>query len=269
MFKVFQVLCLALSVFSATSLASPNPLTIDGREPLSAASSRLARSPVVQPVPVAGELSNAVRLARGLPPRSPKFRRYLPGRRSPTIVARGPSPSNNPTGTVIQVTRADNGALVGYVPNHYVNSATNRYGVTSDMSSALKVSYNGGELTETNAPDAAHPFLGAVVGPASNSNDLSTGSPDYALLTGSSHTAAGSPPASVGNSYSGQNSESTIWNYNSASHGLTAAWINTDGTTAPTHLYYLGGSDALLLVGDVNAFNSAFPGGYPVVLSLI
>ena len=40
---------------------------------------------------------------------------------------------------------------------------------------------------------------------------------------------------------------------------------SADLDAAPTTLWYLPGSSALLLVGDATTFNNAFPGGYAVV----
>jgi len=250
MFKQVRLLFLGLALLFVAALATPGVIDLNSRE-----------------------LSNAARLARGLPPRAPRFRRFLPGRGTPILDARDPSPSLIPVSGSIKVTRADNGALVGYVANSFVNSATRRYGITTDLSSALKAAFTGGsnplEIMASNPPDAAHPFFGAVVGPASSDDDLTSGSSNYALLTGTSHTAAGAPPSAAGNSYSGQNSESTIWNYNTGTHELTASWINTDGVPGPTTLYYLPGSNGLLLVGDPGVFNEAFPGGYAVKYTVV
>ena len=60
MFKFVHFLFFALGVVCVTALGTPVS-------------------------PTERELSNAARLVRGLPPRSPKFGRFLPGRRTPTI----------------------------------------------------------------------------------------------------------------------------------------------------------------------------------------
>jgi len=60
MFKFAYFLFFALGVVCVTALGTPA-------------------------TPIERELSNAARLARGLPPRSPIFGRFLPGRRTSTI----------------------------------------------------------------------------------------------------------------------------------------------------------------------------------------
>jgi len=87
--NLLNILFFALTVFTATALASHSDVTFKfdelsgppsaGRLPVR--SQEFARSPLLE----VDELSNAVRLARGLHLNPPKFGRYLPGRRTPTI----------------------------------------------------------------------------------------------------------------------------------------------------------------------------------------
>ncbi|KAF9022533.1 hypothetical protein BDZ89DRAFT_1137271 [Hymenopellis radicata] len=285
MFNVLRLVHLALFIASAssTTLNTPRAPSIDAPFKVARVPGASTDESIFFPV----RETNAKRMARGLGPATPNFERatILPGRRHiPTRMgsARRSVPSgsvNTPVTGTIKITRADNGALVGYVNEDYTSGGTRRYGITTDAANALQVttlvtqnSYTTIELQEPTPTDAAHPLLGAVVGPANSGDNLSSGSYNYALLTGTSHTDANSPPSAAGNSYSSQNSESTIWTYLPSidlpsTQQLTAQWVNPDGSKPTTFLYYLPGSNALLLTGDVSAFNSAFPGGYPVVFS--
>jgi len=53
-------------------------------------------------------------------------------------------------------------------------------------------------ITTVNSPFAGYAYLGAVVGPASTSNDLGNDF-NYDLLTGTNYTAPGATPSAAGN----------------------------------------------------------------------
>ncbi|KAF9533304.1 hypothetical protein CPB83DRAFT_903249 [Crepidotus variabilis] len=113
------------TLYTVTLLASPSSANIDARGPLNAGFAA-HRSPQVPSLPDPRELTNAAHLALGLPPRLPIFRRFLPGKRTPTIAARDPTPSIITVSGKIQVNRADNGAFVGYVSKNYFSSANRK-----------------------------------------------------------------------------------------------------------------------------------------------
>jgi len=197
-------------------------------------------------------------------------------RRRESHHARAPNPSLLPpvTGT-LTVTRADNGAFVGYVSDQFVSPSTSRFGITANLADALVVTFQPTvnptiplELQTINGPDPSHTLLGFVVGPADTSNDLSAGSFNYLLLTEVNHTPALSPPAAVGNSYDSGDSESTIWMYDTVTSHLTAQWINTDGSQPATILWYLPSANGLVATGDTSAFSASFPGGYAIVITV-
>ncbi|KAF8910727.1 hypothetical protein CPB85DRAFT_1562067 [Mucidula mucida] len=275
MFNVLRLVPLALFIASASSTTLNAPRAPSSNGPLAVARAPVA--PIEETISYSVRETNAKRMARGLGPATPNFERatILPGRRHiPTRMgsARRATPSGSAgIQSIIKVTRADNGGLVGYVNEAYVNPSTRRYGITASTTDALQVTafmkqnaYTTIDLQEHIPTDPAHPLLGAVVGPASSDDNLSSGSPNYLILTGTSHTDANAPPSPAGNSYSGQNSESAIWTYSTSTQKITAQWVNTDNSKPATFLYYLAGSDGLLLVGDPTAFNDAFPGGYAV-----
>jgi hypothetical protein len=117
-------------------------------------------------------------------------------------------------------------------------------------------------LAPVNGP-GSYPYLGFVVGPASSSDNLSSGSADYALLTEANFTAAGAGPTASGNAYSAQNDETTVFMID-ASQNITVQWVNANLSLPTTTLIYLPGSDGLLITGDFATFNAAFPGGFTV-----
>jgi hypothetical protein len=215
--------------------------------------------------------TNAGRLARGLPLLRPRFSNILPGRSPTRVHAQRSSPSNVPVSGVVKVTRVDTGAQVGYIANTYVSPSTQRFGITTNIGQALTVAFTTlagpNNVVETNGPDGAHPFLGFVVGPADSDNDLGSGSFNYILLTGTSPTTSGSPPAAVGNSYDSGDSESMVWTYDSSS--LTAQWVNTDGSHPSTTLWYLPSANGLVAVGDPTSFSASFPGGFAVSFTIV
>jgi len=122
-------------------------------------------------------------------------------------------------------------------------------------------------LTPVNGP-GNYPYLGFVVGPASSSDNLNSGSPNYALLTEANFTAAGVGPTASGNAYSAKNDETTVFMID-GSGNITAQWVNTNLSMPTTTLVYLPGSDGLLITGDFTAFDAAFPGGFTVRFSYV
>lgn len=174
---------------------------------------------------------------------------------------------------IIEITNTATSALVGYVSSTYTTATqSHRFGITANPANALSVTVNKGSkqnIVKNNGPDlGTYPFLGFTVGPTSSSNNLATGSTNNILLTSTAVTPPGSPPASVGNAYSGNPSESAVWTAD-ANFFITAQWVNTDSSLPPTFLYYLPNSDGLLATGDPAAFSSSFNGGFTVVFQVV
>jgi hypothetical protein len=174
----------------------------------------------------------------------------------------------------IQVTNADTGANLGFV-----SAAFNRfgeYGVTTDVNNRLTVSFSGTSqfpLTASNAPNTNLPYVGGIVGFASTSDDLNTGSYNYAYLGGTVQTPANSPPVSGENSFTlatgiPEKVESAIWSI-SASNVLTAQWVNTDLSKPATYEMFYTPDNVLTLTGDKTVFASTFSPSAPVVLTFV
>ncbi|KAJ7087498.1 hypothetical protein C8R44DRAFT_893200 [Mycena epipterygia] len=203
-------------------------------------------------------LTNAKRLAMGLPPLNPRRRGAVAPRQSPLPPAS--------TKCNILATETD-GTFAGYVSPAW--NSFGEYGALQDaQDGALEVSFSyspdsPGQLsfTATNGPDATYPFIGAIKGISSSSSDLGPGSANYAYLGGTSQTPAGSPPSAGDNAFDAathltEDIESAIWSYDSSTQAITAQWINTDSSAPSTHIVHTQG--VLALTGDVNAFTSTF-----------
>src|ERR1700712_5614393 len=107
------------------------------------------------------------------------------------------------TGYIV-ITDAATSASLGYVSNGF--NAYGEYGPTTTSASRLSVTFDDStslfSITSQNNPASAlHPELGAIVGFASGSNDLTLGSSDYAYLGGTDLTAPGATPAIGGSTF--------------------------------------------------------------------
>ncbi|KAF9487127.1 hypothetical protein BDN71DRAFT_1594628 [Pleurotus eryngii] len=118
------------------------------------------------------------------------------------------------------------------------------------------------------------PQLSALNGFANVNADLGPGTYNYAYLGGSTDTPPDSPAVVQPNSFSAAAGipvgvQSSIWRY-SPGLGVTAHWINSDGSEAETELVYISSADAFALVGDVAQFEVNFGPTQPcLVLSLV
>jgi hypothetical protein len=118
-----------------------------------------------------------------------------------------------------------------------------------------------------NSPYAGYGYLGAVVGPSSTSNDLGNDY-NYDLFTGTNYSAPGAVPAAIGNAYSGQDAEASIWQID-GSNNITAQWINTDGSAVNAVIWYLASANGLGLTGNFADFDAAFPGAVQITLKYV
>ncbi|KAJ8468806.1 hypothetical protein ONZ51_g9407 [Trametes cubensis] len=214
-------------------------------------------------------LTNAQRLARGLPPRSPRFntrRRALQARQSAT-----PCSLTQVTG-IVQIDDAASGNSIGYLSR--TANAFGEYELTTDASAALSVALrrcdsltDPFELGALNGL-ADYPYVGGVTGFANSDDNLQQGSGNYVYLSGTSSVPRG-PAQNAPNAFSQasgrpEDVESAIWtvpdNVNAdAPTPLVPAWVNTDGSVASgTVIAYVASSDAFVLTGDQTAFSSRF-----------
>ncbi|KAF7295350.1 hypothetical protein MIND_01074400 [Mycena indigotica] len=198
-------------------------------------------------------LTNAQRLARGLPLKPPT--RRASARRattSPSPVARG----------YIQVVALDRDGnsndVLGFVSrNRYQNAQYLIQPAIDD--SALLVTSDGPYLILDNDP-SPHRFVGLVQGREDDSSTLAEGSSNYLYLAASDQTSSGSSPQSIGNAindaYSGSfTAESAVWTLDPITHRLAAQWTNTDSSRAPTLAFTQG--SAIYFTADLNAFQQA------------
>ncbi|KAH9850985.1 hypothetical protein C2E23DRAFT_860967 [Lenzites betulinus] len=93
---------------------------------------------------------------------------------------------------------------------------------------------------------------------ASGTAALGAGSPSAVLLNSVPQTSAHARPATTG-------SESAIWLFDASTGALTAHWVNPDGSHPRTRVAARARDGALVLTGDVAAYNAAAPGPGDVV----
>ncbi|KAF9491439.1 hypothetical protein BDN71DRAFT_1452864 [Pleurotus eryngii] len=161
----------------------------------------------------------------------------------------------------------------------YISRAMNTFGeytLTTDpaMSLVLDIDMVAARLgpvsmtTVNGSP--TFPQLSALNGFANVNADLGPGTYNYAYLGGSTNTPPGSPAVVQPNSFSAAAGipvgvQSSIWRYSSGL-GVTAHWINSDGSEAETELVYISSADAFALVGDVAQFEVNFGPTEPCTL---
>ncbi|KAH7926018.1 hypothetical protein BV22DRAFT_1046345 [Leucogyrophana mollusca] len=220
--------------------------------------------------PVAAEgLTNAERLARGLPILPPKFGRSVPGyARNPTpaspekrVVAVSASPSPKPIRTEwfykftgrIKVVSYD-GEPLGYLRNWATGSVSgvNAGGPSSELHVSFKAPRRGGDhlfsILATNPNFPAPYYIGTTT-----SATLAPGSPSSVAFGNVEQTPPKSPPVTSGN----QTDESAIWSFDGKTNELTAHYVNPDGSPAKTTIAYNIWDNNIFFVGDIDAFNNA------------
>ncbi|KAI0358090.1 hypothetical protein OH77DRAFT_1421372 [Trametes cingulata] len=222
----------------------------------------IATRPIARDIPEArGLLTNGQRLARGLPPRSPRSntrRRALAARQSPVPGL------TQPTG-YIQVTSPTNSFPLGFIQRS--RNAHGELFKSPSLAAAVSVALRRGSsnsvpfpIESLNGAGASYfPFVGAVVGTSNtgNYNDLSTTSFNYLYLANTVQAPYG--PAQAGsNTFAGSSKiESTIWTLND-DNTLTPLWVNTDGTTVVPSILFVRGTDGFALTASKAAFDARF-----------
>jgi hypothetical protein len=210
--------------------------------------------------------TNAQRMARGLPPRSPVFGRALPGRDElPTRAfaakrtGSSPLPGTTYTGR-IQIRSPSTGSPIGYVGNTQSGvSLVDLGGIFDDVRVRITTSSSnpGGsyDLQATNQQWTGSPFIGAA--------------PDRTLAIGSTttlgigpvpQTSSGSPPTPQG--------ASAIWQIDPNTKELTAHWVNPDGSRPNTVVVWDARANQIFIVGDVQAYNSQGSGYFASAVQL-
>ncbi|KZP00267.1 hypothetical protein CALVIDRAFT_533912 [Calocera viscosa TUFC12733] len=195
--------------------------------------------------------TNAKRFAANLAPLKPKSL-YTPTKVQVARWSNSPSPSPS-------TSAGPAGACSGYISVYAVGqgpagwlSATvmNVTGVysttTTDKTQALKVSIpclttNPSLLKAANGPDSKTPYVGFIQ--EEDEPDIAPGADNFGLIGPTASTASGAKPA-VGDSYYDVITDDTtfieasVWKYDSKTYELTAAWINTDGSSQPATLFW-------------------------------
>jgi len=189
--------------------------------------------------------TNAARMRAGYPPLKPR-NMDIPSR----IHARNPWPSSVPVSPepyavtgYIKVNRANDGMMVGYVKKSC--STTTWLGLTHDNDNRMSITFTPANPFNIaiNNPPGPYKYLGFA-------GDSLTGSlSNYMVET--NPTSPGSYPSPVGNGLSSTapNSESAIWSYDSQ-HRLTAQWIDSDGNSIPSYLWFDPSLGALAIVAN-------------------
>ncbi|TFK69701.1 hypothetical protein BDN72DRAFT_897087 [Pluteus cervinus] len=206
----------------------------------------------------ARSLTNAKRLAMGLPLKPPMRRAQVAARAGPTGV-----PTNTKDGCIQLL---NDGTFAGYVSKDF-----NAYGeatITQDINDCLQVRIDldvcpsgQSDIQTLNGPSATYPFFGAISGYSSSQN-LNSGQSGYTYLGGTLQTAANSSPALGGNTFTStthyaEEIESAIWTCHDEGNGdfhLSPQWVNLDSTHPATYLGYFAPADALFLSGDMSKF---------------
>jgi hypothetical protein len=174
----------------------------------------------------------------------------------------------------IQVTDTDDNTVVGYVSKVWNNDG--QFVVTTTPSDYLSAQVTDGAQTNIAGLGDDQLIDGEVVGATSavdQLSDLATGSALYSSLGGVIPTAPGATPHFSGNSLDNAfdieaPDESAIWTDAPGTPGalLTAQWINTDGSLAPSHLVVEAGE--LAVTGDPTALAMAFNGLFDPVFDV-
>jgi hypothetical protein len=174
----------------------------------------------------------------------------------------------------IQVTDTDDNTVIGYVSKIWNNDG--QFVVTTTPSDYLSAQVTDGAQTNIAGIDDDQLIDGEVLGATSavdQLSDLATGSGLYSSLGGTIPTAPGATPHYSGNSLTNAfdietPDESAIWTDAPGTPGalLTAQWINTDGSLAPSHLVVEAGE--LAVTGDPTALAMAFNGLFDPVFDV-
>jgi len=224
------------------------------------------------------ELTNAKRLAAGLPLKPP-MRRWGGGSggHGPGDGPHHPQPSGTPGGPGGPCTnghlevRDHTGSCIGYVGRDLNNYG--QYGVTNEEDVKLVVSIDlqlasssgATDIKTVNGPDSNFPYFGGISGYTSDCgcSNINSNSKNYAYLGATSQTSPHSPPSNGGNSFTSKTRvsrqiQSAIFSYNSDTTEVTPQWVNEDSTHPDTHLGF--SQNSLVLTGDQDLFSSLLGG---------
>ncbi|KAF7794244.1 hypothetical protein EIP86_005376 [Pleurotus ostreatoroseus] len=204
------------------------------------------------------DLTNAERLARGLPPRAPGLKRVMgaraavspsPSTTTPTSTAH-PSPSPSSGGSVfsgrIAVTKDDK--LVGFLNN--TASGLGSVDLDGAAGTDIEVKFAFTSAKSPVSVEVTNPLFSgpAFLGGASNTT-LASDSAAAVKISDVPQTRSGARPTA--------NGASGIWLYHRRSQEFTAQWRNTDGTSVNATIAFDAAANFVFLTGDLAAYNAA------------
>nr|GAT50730.1 predicted protein [Mycena chlorophos] len=231
---------------------------------------------------VAGQVSNAERLARGLPLRPPH-------RRSSALQPRISSiaPITATKSCMLEAIQVTDNSFYGFLQATYCAQQEGQPGFagtyavfTGDPSSALGVSFTytydpsssstvvgGLQVGTTNAPgQSTYGYLGVVSDSAIAGGPISASSPAYYGFLTDVTSAANSPTTVTPNAFStlmnvdapfynmfNAPAESYVWSYDVSSGELALSWTLSDGTTIPLQVGLNAALNMLYLAPDITA----------------
>ncbi|TFK71979.1 hypothetical protein BDN72DRAFT_395134 [Pluteus cervinus] len=203
------------------------------------------------------QMTNAQRLARGLPP-NPPVRRDASLGHSRRTASQTPQTSYH---GVIQVVSTLNSALLGYISGSSLTGAQYRYQPTIATALIVDFNINAGvtsadkvRMTAENG-ETGFPILALIQGQSDTNTNLGALSFEYVYVGGSSGSSPGSTPSNVANSYTSSTgisraSESDVWSIDLNSGIIVPKWVNTDNSLVSLQCWaqstnlYCGGSEA-------------------------
>ncbi|PPR07740.1 hypothetical protein CVT24_003738 [Panaeolus cyanescens] len=219
------------------------------------------------------KLTNAERLARGMPLNAPKPHRTVQKRQEP---------SSFPAAAGVGSITGEDSTPVGYMGATTVDGAI--YGTSDQLvnSAIMYVERTGSGNTETRTritiPDsdvgASFPILGLVQGRDNIDTNVGTGSYHYLYLSGVAQpgTTAGSVSSVVDNTYSDVSGntravQTDVWTVDFTTGVISAVWINDDGTAVPLQFFVQNG--AIYATADIAAFVAEYASVTPITLRLV
>ncbi|EKM58240.1 uncharacterized protein PHACADRAFT_252417 [Phanerochaete carnosa HHB-10118-sp] len=224
------------------------------------------------PLPSSRHLTNAERMARGLPPNPPNRRNgRLVARVSPTPVgANSPAPTQQASGSgsctqrsgIIEIASVDR-SISGYLAN--VTTRFGQYGFSPNKGDAIEVlAHCDGDRFDLTTVDmsSSYPYFGGITGLQSISADLLPGTSNYAYFGGVTPTLPGKPASSQDSSFTSLTKisntvESAIWSMDDSTGILTPHWVNGSGDEQTTYIAYSPSVGVLYFTGDLSEFQGA------------
>ncbi|RPD52393.1 hypothetical protein L226DRAFT_258859 [Lentinus tigrinus ALCF2SS1-7] len=198
--------------------------------------------------------TNGQRLAAGLPPHAPrKLKRATPT--EPNVAKRHvPSPSPSPAAFAnlhVAVTETRTGRIEART---VADDAS--LGFVRLSSSGVSLGSDGADVTFTTSGSTPFSIATTEESPlylgGSGTSAIATGTTRTATLSSVPATSPHARPMATGG-------ESAIWTLDAASQKLVPYWVNPDGSHPKTTLAYSTTDGALLLTGDIDAYNQAHP----------